>query len=229
MRQYRISVNFYSPMVFYDPPMFDALVGYAWLKKNTETMCRYITPHKSRKYDDLVDEGVKKHIKFTSDGVPLCTFMLFDGEPVDFTDSWKKRWESKYANYASFGKAKRRINTASGKYRSYNMPLPGKLVKSGYWEFFGDKAVVGLLEKTIWGIGKKSGMGFGIVDDYQIDESKNDELFILKNRPVPLSLARQYGIIDGTMRYCSWIYPYWDKRNFTECIISNSSGGGGNG
>jgi hypothetical protein len=201
--------------------MLDALVGYAWLKKNTETICRYITPHKDRRYNSLVDDGVKKHIEFTPEGVPLCTSMMFDDEPVDFMDSWKKRWESKYSTYAAFGKAKRQVNTASGKYRSYNMPLPGKLVKSGYWEFIGEESLESLLKETIWGIGKKTSMGFGIVEGYQLDGSENNELYILKNRPVPLKIARQYGIQTGTVKYCSWIYPYWDNKNMTECIISN--------
>ena len=148
----------------------------------------------------------------------MASFLQVDGA-IEYLDSWKKRFHSKHVHLVDFGKARRRINTASGKYRSYNQHLPAKVLDRGSFVFIGNGSVVmELMEDYVPGIGKKVSEGFGWIDGLDLTDSELSWNDILLMRPVPLPVAEKYGI-SGNRRICGWRPPYWLKTNVCECMV----------
>jgi len=222
MEGYKLTVHFYSPPVFYDPPILDALVHYALEKKLGQNIsrCAYLMPQRVRGPRPGVD-GVRemyKLIRYWEGGIFLSTALQFDAHP-EFLDSWKKRFESKYSRLADFGKARRRINTASGSYRSYNMPLPAHAIRIGWWLFIGDgPAVLNLLEQYIPAVGKKRSEGFGHINDYVLEPKALAPRDVMALRPIPKEYADKIGLA-GNERIMAWRPPYWSRGNQTLCVV----------
>lgn len=221
MQSYNLYIKFYSPMIYYHPPTLDAIIAYCLAKEANDKRGFYQLPGKipdDNKRLDLLHTVIEH--KGGGYGVPVSSYLQVIGPIIDFMDSWKKRFESKYAKIADFGKARRRINTASGQYRSYNMPLPAKIIKMGFFSFIGDgERIMKLIDLYIIGIGKKVGEGFGWIDKMELKESQLTWQDILHMRPVPLFLAENHQITGGRKMICGWKPPYWEKRNICECIV----------
>lgn len=218
MRGYRVDITFYSPLVFYDPPILDGLVLYAIAKEMNEHRCSYFTPWQQKRGIDGVKE-LKRFIKY-EDKIFLSTQMQYDKESsCEFLDSWKKRFDAKNSKLAGFGKAKRRIDIASGPYRNHNMPLPAKAINKAWWYFIGDgEAVERFLRENIVAIGKKRSEGFGWIKHLEILPEDIKSIKILKLRPIPEDVAGE-NKIGGQKRIMAWQPPYWEKRNQAICIV----------
>ena len=222
MKGYKFTARFYSPPVFFDPPILDALVHYAIEKElgRGSTRCVYLIPQKVRGPRPGVD-GVRemyKLIRYWEGGIFLSTALQFDAHP-EFLDSWKKRFDSKHSRLVDFGKARRRIDTASGQYRSYNMPLPAHAIREGWWYFIGDgPAVLDLLERNISAVGKKRSEGFGQVKEFSLEEMVRTPREIMALRPIPKEYADKMGIV-GNERIMAWRPPYWSRANQALCVV----------
>ena len=208
-------------MVYFYPPTLDAIISFALAKESAMqdgTIAYYNRPHELPFHQKGLSKlyGVIQH-KGGSAGVAVASWFQPEQE-INYIDSWKKRFEREYVGMADFGQGRRRINTASGHYRSYNMPLDAHVVASGYFAFIGDGSeVLRLIDEYIPGIGKKVSEGFGWIDQIKLIESDLEWRDILKLRPVPIHLARNHGI-DGNRRICAWKAPYWRRGNICECV-----------
>ena len=160
-----------------------------------------------------------KIIQYMEGGMFLSTRFQYKRE-IEFLDSWKKRFESKFHHLADFGKARRRIDTSQGKYRSYNMPLPAHVVEEGWWLFVGNgQEVKRLIEDNLVAVGKKSSEGFGWIESLTlIERPEITRKNILVLRPTPKKIAEQYGI-SGNERIIGWRPPYWKRSNQSICVV----------
>lgn len=212
---YKLTITFYSPMVYFTPPAFDGVLSYALQKKYHEGRGMIIAARPKEVKTIGLDKLPEYIMQF--DDFYLTTQMQPIGEVIEYLDSWKKRFESKYAQLIDFGKAKRQINVASGTFRSYNMPLAGKVVNSAYWEFIGDgEKVLDIIENYLWAVGKKTSQGFGVIKSIALEKINAVAIDILNKRPIPLSIAKQFNI-KGQKRLCAYKPPYWLSEP-TECV-----------
>lgn len=222
MKSYTLFVKFYSPLVYYHLPTLDALIAYCLAKEASQTRGFYQLPCRIPKNNQGVDllNKIIEH-KGGGDGVPISSYLQPLEKPLEFMDSWKKRFDSKHSYLADFGRARRRIDTASGQYRSYNMPLPAKIISSCFFSFIGEgEKVVELITNNIIGIGKKRSEGFGWIDRLELKENTQTWQDILQMRPVPLWLVENHNLsLEGEKKICGWKPPYWDKNNICECIV----------
>ena len=218
MQPYELRVKFYSPVVFYDPPILDSLILYCIHRELNKNRCVYRTVAGEEHGVDGV-RPMYDVIQCTEEGVFLSTQFLYE-RGVEFLDSWKKRFESKYHYLVDFGKGRRRVNISQGKYRSYDMPLPAHVVLEGWWLFIGDgRQVKRLMEDNLVAVGKKSAEGFGWIDSLMLierpDVARRD---ILSLRPIPKIVAEKYGIL-GNERIMAWRPPYWKRKNQSLCMV----------
>lgn len=209
-------------MVYYHQVTLDAIISYCLAREGNmkKQLGNYCIPQSLPPNNNMLNtlHLIIEH-KGGAFGVPCSSFFQPIDEITEYLDSWKKRFESKHVYIADFKNAKRRINTASGQYRSYNNPLPGKVVNAGWFAFIGDgQEVMRLIESNIVGIGKKVSEGFGWIENMELRESELTWKEILAMRPVPLFIAENHGI-NGNRQIHGWKPPYWLKENICECIV----------
>lgn len=216
MRGYKLNLTFYSPCVFHHPPMLDAILSYCLQRESHRHIGYYAGTWRDREYDGI--NRLPEVLAFHGE-IPLATRLQYDANAPMYADSWKKRFEPKYASLADFGKAKRRIDTSSGQYRSFNMPLPARVIQEAWFFFIGDGTrVQELLDRWIWAIGKKPSEGFGVIKNITLHPWDINELEVLSMRPVPVEIAQSLGI-QGMEQYCAWRPPYWGRRNHARCVV----------
>lgn len=220
MRGYNLFVKFYSPMVFYHLPVFDSIIAYC-LAREMDRKRSMVFVQRPQQVPEREIESFQKIIEHHTPfyPVPMSSYLMPIDEPIDFLDSWKKRFDSKHSNIADFGKARRRIHTGSGPYRSYNMPLPAKIIQVGYFAFIGDgERILELIKNNLVGIGKKISEGFGWIDNVEIKEIDYTCFDIARMRPVPIEMAEKHKII-GRKMMAGWKSPYWLRENICECVV----------
>lgn len=227
MQPYTLHLKFYSPCIYYHPITLDAVISWCIAHEHLQAdglMGFYQKPGEVP--DTYGLDRLDKVIKHIGGGygVPCSSFMQPAHEPIEFLDSWKKRFENRFAHLADFGKAKRRIDTASGQYRSYNMLLPAKAISDCRFAFIGDgEEVVRLLRDNLVGVCKKVSEGFGWISDIELVEAEWTWQDVCRMRPFPLKFAKQeaydLGIERPNMAICGWKPPYWLRRNIEACIV----------
>jgi hypothetical protein len=211
-----------SPVSFTERPVFDSLLYYAYMTKRVGKYA-YLTPT-GRELKELL-AGVKLPLNM-QDGFYLCSYAFF-GQSVEGSDSWKKRWESRYDRHADFGRGMRRVNTGSGEYRSYNVPFSALSVERiwFYYDTEQPKQVRELIDDYLVGIGKKVNIGFGWIDRVEYEPAADSAAFRGYCRPLPKDFAREsieaifpeypkLRIVRGACRP-----PYWLPENQEEILI----------
>lgn len=220
MRGYNLFITFYSPLIYYQPPVFDSIVAYCLAREMDRKRSIVFIQRPQRVPKNEIESFhkiIEHHTCFYP--LPMASYLMPIGVPVDFLDTWKKQFDSKFVHLADFGKAKRRVHTGSGHYRSYSAQMPAKAVTSAYFAFIGDgQKILDLMQNNLTGIGKKVSEGFGWIDKIEIKEVEYTHFDIARMRPVPLQLAEKYNI-TGKKIISGWKSPYWLKENICECVV----------
>jgi hypothetical protein len=181
---YKATLNLATPVSLSERPVFDALLYYCYMAERVSKY-DYLSPTGAELRDVLSTVRLPLN---SCDGFYLCSY-AFHGESVLGMDSWKKRWHSRHDEYADFGKAMRRVNTASGEYKSYNVPFPAMSVERiwFYYDTNQPDEVRRLLDNYLVGIGKKVAIGFGWVRSIDYELARSEAGFRVYCRPLPKS------------------------------------------
>lgn len=144
------------------------------------------------------------------------------------THHWHKRFEELAAHaLTQEGKVdmagKRKVQTGSGEFRAYRMPIEVEVVERVVWWAHGDAAEIErLLVSHVHALGKKRNAGWGQVAAWQVEEDP-DGLHMWRRsggmvtRRIPRSCAgpEDGGDIDiGAIRP-----PYWCTSHWRECVV----------
>lgn len=229
---YKIGFNITSPISFFpnELPVFDSILSWCSYLKNKKENNDIHTPHGGEVNQDEIEIPIIKDKL----GFYYASRMFFDkNKAVEGVDSWKKRWENKHDDIVDFGKAKKRINTGSGQFKSYNVPVIFNSIKK-VWFYFGsyDVAEVDLLvSKYLNGIGKKVSIGFGWFDNHDIIkvDKNNLEISSVLIRPLPIDYLKKNrhifnNLIDNftlktKISTGNLTPPYW-KKSMNEKIMT---------
>ncbi|MGQ9824635.1 MAG: hypothetical protein ACUVSK_06500 [Desulfotomaculales bacterium] len=215
MRPLRIRAYLQDGRVAGVDPWFplDSILAYAYMLANY--------PHKlysdSLLLDLLPDLPLQKRGK-GDDWYWACSFNV--AKPIgEYVTYWHKRFDDHYEKYLDFCGRCGRVSTVSGKYRSYRMPLVIQLFDYLEWFAFGDPDAIMGLCRFISHIGKKTSQGYGAVERWEFQSTKEDwsenrgsEL----TRPVPASLAPPDA--QGILTECGIRPPYWYTGNWRLCL-----------
>lgn len=195
--KYKITFKMQSPIIVYEPIMFDSLLLYAYIKEELGYVPQLLEIDNESNIE-LPDYLLKKY----ESGVYLSSIMQSDDEPLldlsNFTKHFHKR------NIDLIENKKLKILTSKGQYKSYNLPFETKNYESVYFviDTGNIDAVMNLLNKYIYSLGKKRNRGYGLIDNISYELT---DLKIV--RPVP--------DIDGDL-YLPQSPPYWRVDNIIQ-------------
>lgn len=135
---------------------------------------------------------------------------------------WHKRFDDHLEKYIDFSSRRGKIDTKSGKYKAYRMPLVVQLYDRLTWYAVGDLEAVWELCSTITHIGKKSAQGLGAVDYWEVEpwpedwsEAAGGEL----TRAVSVDLGLPAGVQKGRMAIYGIRPPYWWSGHQKLCFM----------
>jgi CRISPR type IV-associated protein Csf3 len=216
---YKISFKMKTPICFIDKPMFDAIVAYCYAR---EVLGKHFKQALHLRNAELLDFS-KMPLKMYNDKYFIATWMFWDKE-IEYSGSWKKRWASQHDSIADFQGKKRKVRVAAGRFKSYDVPLPLHNIPEVWFYFDSDDVarVRYLIEKWLFGIGKKTSQGYGEYDSYCIEKDNYDFARNL-DRPIPISKNEAIKLMSKQNRlkvkYTGYKPPYWLPDNHGWCIV----------
>ena len=131
-------------------------------------------------------------------------------ETVEGTDHWTCRFDAGLSDLIDLPHG--RINTASGRYRGYHMPVFYRSALSVWWYVRGNRETITRLLRLVSHLGKKTSQGWGAVLRWQVEPIEQDWSVTGPSgecmRPIPAS--------DGDM-LAGYRPPYWVPSRQTIC------------
>jgi CRISPR type IV-associated protein Csf3 len=138
----------------------------------------------------------------------------------EYVMHWHKRFDDHLDNYIDFGKRRGKIDTKSGKYKAYRMPMVVQLFDRLEWYAVGDPEVVRALCRGITHIGKKTSQGLGAVDYWTVEpwpEDWSEAAGGKLARAIPVELGLPPGITGGRVGIYGIRPPYWHADHQALC------------
>jgi CRISPR type IV-associated protein Csf3 len=149
-----------------------------------------------------------------------CSWAVW-GPCADGQDYWSKRFDMTHASLVDFRGRRGKIDTSSGGYKAYRMPVYYRAALWVEWYCVGDAAQLAPLVYMTTHLGKKTSQGWGSVARWEIEPAGAD-----------WSIWREGKLMRGIPRY-HWpreqgepqvglygIRPsYWDQRNQMELVL----------
>lgn len=146
------------------------------------------------------------------------------GNSKEFVTRWSKRFCNKNDNLIMFtGKGKQRIETGSGHFKNYHMPLIVRSFKEVIFYARGNKEEIEKALNYVYYIGKKSSQGYGEVREWIIEEiEENFSILDHFGKPMRNIPARLISNLDVSKKYEfkeMALYPPYRRKEKELCII----------
>lgn len=208
MRPWRVSAILSSPVVFYHPLHFDAILSYAVVEAVTEG--EMLEPNK--RYD------INLPLK-TLWRDPETQSRLFAS--TDMVDAYALKQPIYYHRRAlEAGMTTKNLNTTSGRHKEKRTPFTAS---SGVFssDVIGNADEIARLLSRVTSIGKKRHT-LGTVREWRIEEIDTFELFTPDSkarRPIPTEYLGLPPLML-TMPYVAFTPPYWMMINKDWCVDS---------
>lgn len=217
----KLSMNLKSPVCFmpHETPVLDSVVSFCIYEREYRLKSDLRTPTGKEIKEDVINQNYLNFHRHETGF--FMTSRMFWNIGIESLDSWKKRWCRTQDEIVDFHGAKRRINTGSGPYKHYNIPLVIFSIPRVWFYFVGKgDRVRDLIYNYLPGIGKKTAIGFGWIDrdSITVEEAPEEEKKFIYCRPVPPEFIQDYGgKIDKSLSikesYGAYKSPYWLPRN----------------
>jgi len=204
LNRLKITAYFRTPVLINHPPYLDGILLSVMLKKDNPDL--YWNGKELNKNRNTEIPFIAK-----IDNVNACSFAKYKVEGIQIC-KWRKRFEiDKAEKYMNITK---NVYLTMGKYKNYNMPIKIQNIPKMEWIIIGDKKKIEKYLFSIIGIGKKQSQGWGIIREWEIEETtqKGERHFPLINKTM------KNGIYGG-VSYCSYRPSYYYKDNFSLCVI----------
>lgn len=96
------------------------------------------------------------------------------GPHADGVDAWSKRFDQSLVDLVDFNGRRGVVNTSSGTYKGYRVPVYYRSAMWVEWYCVGDKERIEYLLSTVTHIGKKSAQGWGRVIAWEVEQIDED-------------------------------------------------------
>jgi len=166
--RYKLNINLQTKINFIDPIFFDSLLIYLYIKDLFGEVPQVL----NLKEDELI-ELPAGYLNKHKDGFYLASVLQYDKEQdIQMTSFWTKHFDVKNSHFAKF-KNQKKILTNKGDYRSYQMPMLLHGIDKAYFVFESEdvEPVKELLSKHFVALGKKRNRGWGLVNDWSIENT----------------------------------------------------------
>ena len=206
----------------------DSILAYAQLGQNWENGDMKKNQYGLRRCDK--PEEIKLPLaecKFGDDIIYHSSFAIFESNVENRRQHWHKRFPIEHIQYMNEKEQDKKLNIASGKHKSYRMPITLLIIDKIVWFVKGDRNEIKKLLWRILNIGKKGAYGYGYVSNWVIEESESDysfyvetenEIILMRNllqlpkTDKPISFRKGYLAI----RPPYW-HPYWRRECYMPC------------
>lgn len=202
--------------------MFDSVLYHAWFYKYAPEVLR----------GEYNESRSNQHFGLPLYHLPDNRYLASKGvyeEIEQHVEHYNKRpdfFAADKINYLSANKGL--ISDSVGAYRAYRNPLIVRVVKNATLTFFccGNKDKIVDLLSYIPAVGKKTSMGWGIIDKWTVEGTNEDYSTFHPDyglmRPVTIEESENYPDFDFS-KYPIMQYgirpPYWKPCNFKVCYI----------
>ncbi len=161
----------------------DSILAYVWTMRHHPE--RMVASASAVRPEDLVDPDLPFERRGEGDGwYWACSFACGVPRAEEIT-YWHKRFDLAEAEkYVDFGKRRGKVDTKSGFYKTYRMPIVTFLVSELVWYAVGDIETVRSMVRTVTHIGKKRAQGYGRVARWEV-EPWHEDLSHLRALPDP--------------------------------------------
>ena len=212
MQPLRITAHMQDGRIAGTEPWFplDSILAAEWMRRNHPEAYYNASSHM------LTNELIVPDLPFARRGQGDNWYWAcsFNTEPPlhEYVMHWHKRFDDHLEKYIDFRGKRGRVDTKSGKYKAYRMPLVLQLFDRLTWYAVGDLEAVRDLCSTVTHIGKKSSQGLGAVDYWEVEpwpedwsEARGGKMM----RAIPVELGLPAGVQKGRMAIYGVRPPYW--------------------
>lgn len=142
-----------------------------------------------------------------------ASWAQWNGAVAEGHDHWNKRLDLGLSDLIDFGPRKARFEFASGRYKSYHMPVFYRHAISVDWYVRGLKDELENLLRFATHLGKKTSQGFGSVLRWQVEEIEDD--WSVRNAAGELvrAIPGERGVLIGFRP------SYWLPKNQALCEV----------
>jgi CRISPR type IV-associated protein Csf3 len=140
-----------------------------------------------------------------------ASFAQWSGPVVEYTDYWNKRIDQSLCYLVDFNGRRGRIETKSGRYKPYHMPVFCRHALYVNWYVVGDGEQIENILRFTTHIGKKPSQGDGAVLKWTVEPFHAD----WSERGPQGQLMRAIPDSDGVLM--GFRPSYWERGNQTTC------------
>jgi CRISPR type IV-associated protein Csf3 len=207
----------------------DSILAAEWMRRNHPEAFYNASSHM------LTNELIIPELPFERRGMGDNWYWAcsFNTEPSlgEYVMHWHKRFDDQLEKYIDFGSRRGKVDTKSGKYKAYRMPLVVQLFERLVWYAVGDPAAVQDLCRGVTHIGKKSSQGLGAVDYWEVEPWPEDWSEVAGGK-VTRSIPAEQGMPPGVQKANVRLYgirpPYWHSDHQRVCLMPEVGHGKGN-
>jgi hypothetical protein len=161
--------------------------------------------------------GVQLPLKRVDGHLPswyyASSFAQWDGEVAEGIDHWNKRVDESLCYLVDFRGRRGKIDTKSGPYKGYHMPIFYRHSLAVRWYVVGEPQEVRKLLRFAGYLGKKTSQGWGAVSKWEVEPHSEDWSVHGPDgklmRAVPAASGTLYGFRPS----------YWLRKNQALCLL----------
>lgn len=152
--------------------------------------------------------------------IDCCSSPILPVPSAEWQERIAKRFDTTRNSMILKEKQRRTLSQKSGHYKQRFAPVQLQLVDRVVWFVRGDRKQIHKLLKSIFSIGKCRRAGYGLIDFWDYEETKQNNSIVADNvlmRIVPAQVVVESPRIDGySLQYGAWTHPYWHPENYME-------------
>ena len=149
-----------------------------------------------------------------------CSFAHWGLPCEEGRDHWNKRFDASLVDLLDA--RYRRIDTGSGRYRSYHMPVFYRVAPWVRWYAVGNRDAVRSLLERVPALGKKRVHGWGRVTRWEVERVECDRSLIVDGVPqrsIPVTPQSRRIVRDATVMVWGFRPPYYEPGGQAECFM----------
>lgn len=205
-----------------DPPMLDAIIECESSFHNGIAKS-YQKWEQIPEYGDIPSPILRRRIGGML--IPLCSSPIVSEAPVH--EFISKRYASELASFLD-PKHRKKLDTSSGHWKSYHLPLKVRAASRVTWFAVGDRRGIWKLLQRVTSIGKKRSVGYGRISRWAVEPIDRDISWfatdgdgekMLLMRPLPHCDDLPQNMTGYAVDYGAVQPPYWHPARYVERVV----------
>jgi len=199
----------------------DSVLAAVWMRENHPDAYYNASSHM------LTNEMIVAELPFErrGEGDDWYWACSFNQSPKihEYIMHWHKRFDDQLEKYLDFQGKRGKVDTTSGKYKAYRMPLVVQLFDCLIWYAVGELDEAQRLCRKVTHIGKKASQGLGAVDYWEVEPCEHDWSVVGPDgrlmRAIPIDAGLPPGVQGAQIAQYGIRPPYWHIDHQRVCFM----------